>query len=249
MTRLRRSRFPIAVVVATVALAAGCGGGEPRLTVSAATSLKAALTDYSDGFDRADVRLSFAGSDLLAAQIRAGAQPNVFVSASTVLLRVLARDGLVERPVEFAYNRLVVAAARGGEVRRFEDLGRRGVTIAIGTPSVPVGSYARRALEEVPAGLRRRIEANLETEEPDAAAVIGRVRAGAVDAGFAYRTDLRAASELREIEVPARFRPAYAAAVVTGTDHREEARAFVAELRTQRARDLLRAAGFEVAAP
>jgi len=65
----------LAAVVAALSLLvlAGCGGGSDRLTVSAAASLKKALTAYD-----AKARYSFAGSDELAAQIRKGARPDVF---------------------------------------------------------------------------------------------------------------------------------------------------------------------------
>ena len=87
----------------------GCGGGDDTLTVSAAASLKKALTDYGAQFDDAKARFSFAGSDELAAQIRKGAHPDVFASANTKLPDQLYQEGLVAKPVTFAGNRLVLA--------------------------------------------------------------------------------------------------------------------------------------------
>src|SRR5215213_10949778 len=99
----------VAALVVLVLLA-GCGGGKDgQLTVSAATSLKTALTEYGNGFDDATVRASFAGSDELAAQIRQGVTPDVFASANTKLPDELHSEGLVEQPVIFAGNRLVLA--------------------------------------------------------------------------------------------------------------------------------------------
>jgi len=66
---------------------------------------------------------------------------------------------------------------------------------------------------------RRRIE-------PDVSGVVGKVSQGAVDAGFVYVTDVRAAGgRLHPIELPARLQPkvVYAAAVVKDTAHRPEA--------------------------
>jgi molybdate transport system substrate-binding protein len=205
--------------------------------VSAASSLKTALTEHAETFDGAEVRLSFGGSDQLAAQIRAGARPDVFAAANTELPRKLHAEGLVETPVRFASNRLVVAVRADSRVKTVGALAEPGTKIAVGSPSVPVGSYTRGALRR----LDPRVADNVASEEPDVSSIVARVRAGAVDAGFAYATDVRAVKELRAIELPFRTRVEYAAAVVRGTDHPEEARAFVRGLRGAEA---LRGAGF-----
>src|SRR3954451_16501445 len=103
------------VLLAGLSLLAGCGSSDdtpaakPQLTVSAAASLKNAFTAYGQAFDAADVRASFAGSDELAAQIRQGVKPDVFASANTKLPNELYKEGLVEKPVVFAANELVLA--------------------------------------------------------------------------------------------------------------------------------------------
>jgi molybdate transport system substrate-binding protein len=230
---------------ALIAALAGCVGGDDRsLTVSAASSLRTPFTQYAKGYDGGDVRLAFGGSDQLAAQIRAGARPDVFAAASEELPAALHREGLVEKPVRFARNRLVVAVpARGQRVRKLGDLAKPGVRIAVGARSVPVGAYARRALGLLPRAQAAAIERNLATEEPDVAAVVARVRTGIVDAGFAYATDVRRLSELRAVELPARVEAAYAVAVVRGAG--DEARRFVRGLLAGDGRDALTEAGFE----
>ena len=69
-----RSRAPLAALATALALAGCGGGGTPDLKVSAAASLKSAVTAYAATFDAAHARLSFGGSDVLAAQIRQGAR-------------------------------------------------------------------------------------------------------------------------------------------------------------------------------
>jgi len=243
--------------VAALALllaAAGCGGdgsgGErPSLTVSAASSLKTPLTEYGDGFARARVRLSFAGSDELAAQIRQGARPDVFASANTNLPAQLHREGKVLAPVVFAGNRLVLAVpAAGGSVRSLGDLERPGVRIAAGSPAVPVGAYTREVLGRLPAARGRAIERNIRSEEPDVAGVVGKLTQGAVDAGFVYATDVAAAGDrLKAVELPDALRPevAYAVAVVRRARQPVLARAFVDGLLEGRGAEALRRAGFE----
>ena len=232
-----------AAVVVTAALA-GCGDGggdedRPRLTVAAASSLRDALTDYARGFDGADVKLSFAASDLIAGQIREGADPAVFVSADVRIAREVGRG---DEPVVVATNRLVIAvSAEAPGVRSFTDLMRPGVSLALGTPSVPIGRYADEALARLPRDQWRRIVANVRTREPDASGVIGKVAAGAVDAGFVYETDARAAADdVLAIALPAELqrRVEYAAVVLSGG---ETARRFVDGMARSQA---LRDAGF-----
>jgi len=250
-----RRRVVVVALLCWVALS-GCGDDDagssqssPALRVSAAASLKQAFTRYGDAFDAARARFSFAGSDELAAQIRAGARPDVFAAANAKLPDALHADGLVEKPVAFARNRLVLAVpASGANVKALDDLTGGGVAIAMGAPSVPVGSYTRKVLGGLPAAQRRAILANVRSNEPDVAGVVGKLSQGAVDAGFVYVTDVKAAGgRLRAIELPATLQPevVYEAAVVKGTEHPEEARAFLRGLLTGAGRRALADAGFQ----
>ncbi len=216
--------------------------------MSAATSLKTALTEYGRDFSDAKVRASFAGSDELAAQIRQGVKPDVFASANTTLPEALYKEGLVEKPRVFAANRLVLAVpASGARVSGLADLEKPGVTIAMGSATVPVGSYTRKVLAKLPAGEAKAILANVRSNEPDVGGVVGKVAQGAVDAGFIYVTDVKAAGgELRAIDLPAGLQPqvSYGVAVVKGAKHPTEAKAFVDGLLRGDGRKRLDAAGF-----
>ena len=236
-------------LLACLAVLAGCGGSseteKPELTVSAAASLKTAITNYR--FDAATVRASFAGSDELAAQIRQGVKPDVFASANTKLPDELYKEGLVEKPVVFAANELVLAVPADGSVRGLADLTEPDVTIAMGSRSVPVGAYTRKVLDGLPAAQREAILANVRSNEPDVAGVVGKVAQGAVDAGFVYVTDVEATSgELKGIDLPADLEPqvAYGVAVVKGAKHPEQAKQFVDGLLSGAGREALDQAGF-----
>jgi len=243
-------------------LTAACGGGgdsaareTPILKVAAATSLERAFTAYARRFRAADVRLSFAGSDVLAAQIRQGVRPDVFAAANTKLPEQLAGERLALTPRTFASNRLVLAVpARSGApvVASLDDLSEPGVTIAVGARGVPVGAYTRTVLKRLPSSAREGIEANIRSEEPDVGGVVGKLTQGAVDAGFVYETDVRgAAGALRAIPLPARLRPtvAYGAAVIDGAREPAVAKAFLDGLLEGAGRDALRAAGFRPPPP
>jgi molybdate transport system substrate-binding protein len=262
MSRALRRITLVATAVAALALA-GCGGGDDGddgsssagttasgpLVVSAAASLQTAFTQYGAQFDGGGTRFSFAGSDELAAQIRQGVTPDVFASANTKLPDALHAAGLVEQPTVFAGNRLVLAVPSGSStIASLADVERAGVTLAIGSPSVPVGSYTQKVLDHLPAAQRTRIMANVRSQEPDVKGIVGKLTQGAVDAGFVYVTDVTAAKgALKAIELPAALDPsaAYGVAVVTGAKHPAQARAFIAGLLDGAGRKALAAAGFE----
>jgi molybdate transport system substrate-binding protein len=243
--------------VACLALVAGCGsddtasssspGSTPELTVSAAASLKNAFTRYGQDFEGATVRSSFAGSDELAAQIRQGVRPDVFASANTKLPDALYEAGLVEKPVVFAANELVLAVPADSAVQGLSDLTKKGTTIAMGSESVPVGSYTRKVLDGLPAAQKSAILGNVRSNEPDVAGVVGKVTQGAVDAGFVYVTDVEATEgKLKAIDLPADLEPqvAYGVAVVKGAKHPQQAQRFIDGLLKGAGREALDSAGF-----
>jgi molybdate transport system substrate-binding protein len=239
------------LVLALVVAFVGCGDDDepaaerPRLTISAAASLTEALTACSRDFDGADVRLSFGGSDELAAQIRQGVKPDVYAAANTKLPQELASDGLLEPPVEFATNELVMALPGDErEIERVEDLAEPGVRLVIGAESVPVGAYTRQVLGKLPAATEEKILANVRSEEPDVRGVVGKLTQGAADAGFVYLTDLT--GDLTAVELPPDLRPtvAYGAGVVEGTKQQELAQRYLDGLTDGACADALRDEGF-----
>jgi molybdate transport system substrate-binding protein len=245
-------------LVAGAALAlAGCGddatvsgdqAGRPQLVVSAASSMKEALTSCAPDFKDGDVRLQFAGSDELAAQIRQGAPVDVFAAASTKLPDALAGEGKLETPVEFATNRLVLAVpAEGTRVASLTDLEQPGVKLVIGAEGVPVGDYTRGVLEQLGAERSAAILANVRSNEPDVKGVVGKLTQGAADAGFVYISDVEATDgKLKAIDLPSDLdaTATYAAGVVKGAREPEAAEAFVDDLLAGDCHDALIAAGF-----
>jgi molybdate transport system substrate-binding protein len=212
----------------------GCGGADrPSLDVSAAASLETAFMQYGHDLGIARTRYSFAGSDTLAAQIEQGIRPDVFASADTELPDALFAKGLVEKPVVFIANRLVIAVPSHSKITGLSGLERRGVTISIGTATVPVGAYAQKVLARMPVAARSRLFANVRDREPDVTGIVGKLTEGAADAGLLYATDVAATKgRLRAIALPDRLQPQilYGIAVVKGTAHRAQARAFIGGL-------------------
>jgi molybdate transport system substrate-binding protein len=225
-----------AVFAASLALAVGfgaCGGDDDdssdEVVVSGASSLEAALTAYAEEAG-IDAKQSFAGSDELAAQIRQGVTPDVYAAANTTLPEELEREGLVETPVVFAGNTLVLAVPEGSDIDSVDDLAAEGTTIAIGDPEVPVGSYTREVLERLPPAESEAILGNVRSEEPDVGSIVGKLTQGAVDAGFVYVTDVDATDgALTAVELPNRLQPdvAYGVAVLTEAENPEGAQSFI----------------------
>jgi molybdate transport system substrate-binding protein len=231
-----------------LALAAGltaCGGAsspaEAHPTVFAASSL-------SEVFSRLDpdARFSFAGSDDLATQIRAGAPADVLAAASPKYPDELYADGLVEQPKVFATNRLVlvVPKANPAGIDALADLRRPGVKLVVGAEGVPIGDYTRIVLENLDA---LDVLDHVVSEEDDVKGVVGKVALGEADAGFVYATDVKPVAEkVSSIELPAsaQARVRYEIAVVSGSAHPEAAQAFVALVLGDAGRAALSAAGF-----
>lgn len=255
-----KRRLTLTALAATLALAS-CGDDAPTtadagstpaagdpVVVSAAASLKRAFTSYGEAFDAGDVKLSFAGSDVLAAQIEQGATPDVFAAANTKLPDELHAKGLVGKPVVFAGNRLVIAVPTDSKIDDLEDVAASGVKLAVGSDSVPVGAYTRKVLERLPTDESKAILGNVRSKEPDVKGIVGKLTQGAVDAGFVYITDVTAAGgELKAIELRANLEPsaAYGVAVVNGSKNPAGAQAFVDGLISGPGQQALQAAGFE----
>jgi molybdate transport system substrate-binding protein len=229
----------------------GCGSDDPsRLVVSAASSMTEALEKCAPQFgdaQKADVKLSFAGSDELAAQIRQGARVDVYAAANTRIPDELHSDDLLEQPVEFATNEFVLAVPRGSEIDSIDDLTKEGTTVVVGSESVPIGAYTRETLARLPPDQEKAILANVRSNEPDVKGIVGKLTQGAADAGFVYVTDVNATGgELRAIELPADLEPqvTYGAGVVTKAEQPELAEKFVGGLADGDCADALKAAGF-----
>jgi molybdate transport system substrate-binding protein len=245
--RTRRFRaFALAPLMVGLLLA-GCGSGEgaDRLTVAAASSLRPALGDPESAAGNGGVRFTFGGSDLLASQIRQGAKVDVIAAASTLQPDQLLEDGLVETPVEFAGNRLVIGVPAESGINSVEDIAVPDTSLVIGDGSVPIGIYARAVIGRLPEATRTAIMDNVRSQEHDASSITAKLAQGAADAGIVYETDVMSATgQLRAVPIPDRLQPriAYSAAVVSTSEMKQQARAFIESLVSGgRARELKKA--------
>jgi molybdate transport system substrate-binding protein len=226
------------LLVASGATASTHVGG---ITVYAASS----LTDVFPQIDAAP-KYSFGGSSTLSAQIAQGAPADVFAAADTAIPVQLFMKGLVQRPVVFARNRLVlvVPTSNPARIRSVDDLEKSGVKLVIAAPSVPVGAYTLQALKRL--GLWSALE-NVVSRESDVRSVLSKVALGEADAGFVYSTDAKTVpGKVNVITIPARAQPriVYEIAVVASSAHKTAAKRFVNEVLSKSGQRKLVAAGF-----
>jgi len=141
--------------------------------------------------------------------------------------------------------------AQLARVSSFSDLGKNGTRIALCNPAhCPAGEYASMALSNVGLSdpeLERRIRANIATNDPDVRAVLDKVVAGEVDAGFVYITDAyEEGDKLRIIEIPREFLPLpqYGVSIINGAENRDGAELFITYLLSREGQETLRRFGF-----
>lgn len=233
----------VAVLAAAGALAAaGDGRSQARLTVFAAAS----LTNVFPKID-ASATYSFGGSNTLATQIENGAPADVFASANTKIPAQLYAKGIVQKPVSFTRNALVIVVPRSNpaHIRSVYDLAKPGVKVDVANPAVPVGSYTLKVLAKLK--LTAKIGRNVVSRETDVREVLAKVALGQADAGFVYATDAKTVpGRVTVIQLPARAQPTitYALAVVSRSPNKAAARAFVARVLSAAGQATLRRYGF-----
>ncbi len=209
-----------AAILGTIGLGlalAGCSGKRENesgvVVVLAASSLKNPLDALVKGLGPIDpdlkIRVSYAGSQDLVAQVAAGAPAEVFCSAGETAIKQLVEKGLVEsgQVKPFARNRLAVAF--GSKVtpplKRVDDLARPGLKLVIGAESVPIGRFARdflSNLEKATPGIQAKILANVASFEQSDLALLAKVKLGEADAAIVYASDLATDGKLSALEIP-----------------------------------------------
>ncbi len=257
-----RIRIFLPILILLVATTAGCRDRakeqRPRavLTVSAAASLREAMTELEASFEAVnegvDVRTNFGASGALRQQIEQGAPVDLFVSAAEAPMDALQQAGLIDprtrRVVAGNELVLVVPAAGTSPVRAFADLAKPEVRrIALGAPaSVPAGDYGEQVLRAL--GIAEAVRPKTVYAQ-NVRQVLGYVESGNVDAGVVYRTDAAVSPRVRVAAAapPGTHRPiTYPVAVVARTGEPELARAYAAHLLGPAGREVLRRRGFRV---
>lgn len=245
------------VVFATVLLAANSSARADDVTVFAAASLRTALDEIGDAFERdTGHRLTrvYAGTPILARQIAQGAPADVFIAANIDWMDWLEAQGRVVSDTrrDLAGNQLVVIA-HGADLSPWNELGAEAwVDILDGRPlamalvdAVPAGLYGRAALGSL--GLWDEVGGHV-VQTDNVRAALALVALGEARLGIVYRSDARAEPRVSILGVfPEDSHPRirYPAARVAGREH-AASEALLDYLQSAAAREILRRQGFVV---
>ncbi|BCM93974.1 molybdate-binding protein ModA [Abditibacteriota bacterium] len=223
--------------------------GKPALTISAAASMKDALTEINNRYSAATVSVNYGASGALQRQIEQGAPVDVFISAAAKNMDDLAKANLVDAATRrnVAANRLVLVVPSGGSsIDSFTDLNKPSVKrFAMGAPeSVPAGKYAQEVLSNLKIYDSVFPKAIL---GKDVREVLTQVELGNVDAGIVYKTDALTSHQVKIVATaPAKLHKPiiYPAAVVSDSKNKPAAAAYVRFLASPTAKNIFKKYGF-----
>lgn len=245
----------LAAVAAAVLMASGCAADAPartpdRVAVFADSSLtepfQQMATEIEADRPGLDIVLRFGGSTSLVPEVVSGDSADVFATANPDTMQlVVDRTAIADDPEVFARNRLQIAVPVGNAVgvEDLKDLADPELELALCAPEVPCGVAAQKALQS------GSVVAEPDSFEEDVKAVLSKVLLGEADAGLIYRTDVLAAGgqvdglDFAESE---RSIDDYTIAPLTKAPNPAGGRIFLDFVRSERGREILRRAGFDV---
>jgi molybdate transport system substrate-binding protein len=229
---------------------------DKTLTVFAAASMKNALDDIDAAYTaKSGVRIivSYGPSSGLAKQLEQGAPADIFISADTDWMDYAAGKKSISEPsrINLLGNSIVLIAPKDSKVDNVNigagfDLARLAGDGRIATgdvKSVPVGKYAKAALEKL--GAWQPAEAKFAMAD-NVRAALTLVARGEAALGIVYSTDARVEPGVKVVGTfPADSHPAIIYPVAATTTAKPEASDYLAFLRSTAAKNILEKYGFK----
>ena len=226
-----------------------------NLTVFAAASMKNALDDIDAAYTaRTGVKIvvSYAASSALAKQIEQGAPAHIFLSADTDWMDYAAARKTINEPtrVNLLGNSIVLIAPKDSGIdnvtigRGFDlaKLAGDGKVATGDVKAVPVGKYAKAALEKL--GAWQAAEPKFAMAESVRAALT-LVARGEAALGIVYSTDAKVEPGVKIVGTfPTDSHPAIVYPVAATTTAKAEAADYLAFLRSSAAKAVLEKYGF-----
>ncbi len=251
-----RRRVLLALLAAGIAASPLPAAAQDKtITVFAAASMKNALDDINAAFLKVSgikVVASYAASSALAKQLEQGAPADVFASADLEWMDYSAQKKTIkdDTRVNLLGNRLVliapkdskidaIAIAQGFGLARLVGDGR----IATGeVSSVPVGKYAKSALEKL--GIWASVEKKFAMAD-NVRAALTLVARGEAALGIVYETDAKVEPGVKIVGAfPADSHPAIVYPVAATVTAKPDATAYLAFLRSGAAKAVFVTYGF-----
>ncbi|MDE5455136.1 molybdate ABC transporter substrate-binding protein [Bradyrhizobium sp. CSA112] len=252
----RRTGIFIALVLLIGALCPPAVAQERTVSVFAAASMKNALDDINTAYTAKSgvkITVSYGPSSGLARQIEQGAPADVFISADTDWMDYATSKKAIRQPsrVNLLGNSIVLIAPKDSRIDNVGiasgfDLAKLAGDGKIATgdvKSVPVGKYAKAALEKL--GAWEAAEPKFAMAESVRAALTLVARGEAV-LGIVYFTDAKVEPGVKVVGTfPADSHPAIIYPVAATTTAKPEASDYLAFLRSTAARTILEKYGFK----
>ncbi|MGA3359033.1 MAG: molybdate ABC transporter substrate-binding protein [Halobacteriota archaeon] len=216
-----------------------------KLTVFAAASLTDAFNETAQAFEANNsgvtVALNYAGSQVLATQIKQGATADVFASADQKNMKSVQDAGLMNNSsvAIFAENKLAIIVPTGNpaNITSLIDLAKPGVKLDICNSSVPCGNYTLQMLAKASnnstygSGFTNSVLANVVSQETNVNDVVAKVALGQADAGMVYKSDVPAAyqSKVQVITIPdsVNVLAQYPIGILSGSQNAQLAQSFI----------------------
>lgn len=184
------------------------GGEAVELTVFAAASMEATLTEIADLYKEVEpnvtLTFTFDSSGTLKTQIEEGAPCDIFISAAQKQMNQLDSadtTGTNEGGLDFVYsdtrinlveNKVVLAVPDDNpkDIQSFQDLATDKLSLlCLGNDDVPVGAYSLQILDTLGIDIAGLEADGKVTYASNVSEVANQVKEGAVDCGIIYATD------------------------------------------------------------
>ena len=271
---MKRVTALLCVLSVCACLLGGCAGAaaqtnEPvEIICFAAASMTETLEEIGKSYMEANpnvtVTFNFDSSGTLKTQIEEGADCDIFISAAKKQMdqlditadKEVNTDGLdfvdAGTRIDLLENKVALAVPQGNpkNINSYEDmvagLKDKSILLAMGNEDVPVGQYTQKIFGYFGLDEEKLAADGVLTYGSNVKEVTTQVSEAAVDCGIIYSTDAYSAG-LTVVDTASKEmcgQVIYPAAVLKGSKHPDEAKAFLDHLRTDEAGKIFESVGF-----
>ena len=243
------------------ACAVNVGASGRELNVFAASSLTDALNEIAAAYEARKpgihIKLNYASSSILAAQILEGAQADVFASANIEQMENLVENDMIYGEIDyFASNQMtaIVPADNPAKIDSIADLAKPGKALVLAFPGVPARVYTDQFVSQISTDPAYGVEfsagfySNIVSEEANVRRVVAKVALGEADGGIVYKSDVTPdiIDSVQQISIPDEYNPRarYPIAPLDNTEETDIAQDFIDFIQSPEGQAILLKWGF-----